>query len=232
MTDMGADGFASLSPDEMEAFEKHCSSALGESLHVWHELSSDTVHLDVLPFPPIKHRQSWTFVTMGMSALEMTMPEAAVAEGMPKRTELMISLPADWMPTKTFDSIDFDEDSFVPVGIMKSLARYAHQAGTWYGSGHTIQWEIPAGHALADFAGFLLAAPVKHPASFHRHVRADGHEVAILAMHPLYQEELEFKRTKGANALYTLADRSDFSDLIEPGRPSLLKQQRFWDRFT
>src|SRR5262249_6821827 len=127
---------------------------------------------------------------------------------------------------KGFNYIDFDNDLFVPMGIMKQMARYVHQAGTWYCNGHTIQWGFPAGHPLADFAGFLLAAPVRLSKNLFLHTRPTGSEVAILALRALYQDEIEFKRRNGAAALYTLADRSDSSDLIEQGRPSLLKQLR------
>lgn len=228
----GPRDFAALSTADMDAFERHCARHLGECLNVWHELESSTVHLDVLPYPPSSHRQAWTFVTMGMSALEMTLPQVALDQGMPRRAELMITLPSDWMPTKTFSHIDFDQDLFMPVGIMKQVARYVHEVSSWFGSGHTVQWGFPDGHPLADFTGFLLAPPVRFSKGLALHTRPDGEEVAVLAMHALYQEELEFKREKGADALYTLADRSDFSDLVDPGRPSLLKQKRFWDRYT
>jgi Suppressor of fused protein (SUFU) len=167
---------------------------------------------------------------MGMSALPMTLPEAA--EGELTRLELMISLPPDWSkPQPGPAAVRFADDEFVPVGAMKRSALYVHEQATWFRHGHTIQWNFPDGHALSAFKGFLLAATPKWP-KLAVHTRPDGEAVGVLALIPLYAEEMAFKLEHGADALFKLADRAGLTDLIEPGRASLLKQQRFWDRFS
>ena len=222
--------YTALSGEEMDAFTAHCQAVLGESQGVWHELVSETVHLDILPFPPSDIRNAWTFITMGMSALHMKVPEAA--EGAPRRIELMITLPHDWSkPQPGSVAVRFDDDEFVPIGAMKRLARYVHEEATWFGHGHTVQWAFPEGHALSAFGGFLISAPAKCPPELASHVRPDGEEVGIFALLPIYHEELAFKQASGADALFKLVNRANLSDIIKPGRPSLLKQQRFWDRF-
>ena len=72
----------------------HIERHLGKVDNVFHELVSDTVHIDVHQVKPTSEFPFWRLVTSGMSDLPMTVPENT--EGVPRFLELMITLPGRW----------------------------------------------------------------------------------------------------------------------------------------
>ena len=80
----------------------HIEQHLGPIASVFHEILSDTVHLDVHIVPPNAHSPHLRLVTSGMSDLPMTLPDGVEA---PRYMELMLSLPGDW----PVDQRDFDD---------------------------------------------------------------------------------------------------------------------------
>lgn len=215
-----ANAIETLSEAEMNAFTRHCDAFLGRSPQVLHELVSDDIHLDVLPYAPSTQRPYWTLVTLGASVRKMAVPAGVDA---PARIELMITLPPDWLPAPGADgAVNFTDSQWEPGGAMKALARYVHAQHSWFGVGHTVEWTFSGGHPLAAFKGFALAPPLSLPQTFWRHTRADGEQVAVLALYPLYDDEIKFKLEKGADALLDRWAAAVLEDPVIIGRRSVV----------
>ena len=88
---------APFSAPQGEAFideiSDHIEGHLGPIDKVFHEIVSDTVHIDVHVVLPNDGFDGIRLVTSGMSDLPMTVPDGSTS---PQYAELMISLPADW----------------------------------------------------------------------------------------------------------------------------------------
>ena len=134
--------------------------------------------------------------------------------------EMMICLPPDWK----LGEADFqDEANFWP-----SLAQVAgplpHQYDTWLWMGHT----VPNGDPPEPFAPNtdLSAALLSHPVCFDDDVFAivhakDDTKIYFLALIPLYREEMEFKLSKGMNALGELLDLAGVTEILDISRPNV-----------
>ncbi len=121
--------------EEMSAVEQHIKRAFGEFDHVFHELVSPDIHVDICVVPPSEERDYYTLVTMGMGAHRMNVPEE-LTEYHLERAELAIALPSDW---KLDEESMKDERWYWPVGLLKVLARLPIASDTWLGFGHTIR---------------------------------------------------------------------------------------------
>lgn len=115
----------------IEQISEHLEAYLGGIETVFHEVVSDTVHIDVHFVNPTEEFPFCRLVTSGMSDLPMTAPENA---DVPKYVELMITLPGTWK----IDQTSFKNESWYwPVRLLKDLARLPHKYNTWLGWGHT-----------------------------------------------------------------------------------------------
>ena len=77
----------------LEQISAHIHQYLGEVETVFHEVVSDTVHIDVHLVKPSDDCSFIRLVTSGMSDLPMMIPEGSPV---PQYLELMMTLPADW----------------------------------------------------------------------------------------------------------------------------------------
>ena len=197
--------------EEMEAVEGHIQQYFGKFGHVFHELSSPDIHVDICVVPPSQERDYYTLVTMGMGAHRMNVPEE-LAEYKLERAELAIALPADW---KLDQESMKNEKWYWPIRLLKVLARLPIASDTWLGFGHTMDNE-------EDFAENtkLCAAILTGPQS-----TADGSEVCTLPgggevnfyqAIPLYRDELEYKMAHDVDALLDKMDGISF--VVEPDR--------------
>src|SRR5439155_11079655 len=129
-------------PRVIEAISRHVGRYVGKVEHVFHEIVSDLVHVDVHLIPPQPNREFVTLVTSGMSDRPMTLPPGCDA---PAYAELLLCLPPDW----PLEQEDFkDEAKFWPVRLLKFLARLPHEYDTWLSFGHT----VPHGDPPEPFA--------------------------------------------------------------------------------
>lgn len=224
-----------LSADEMGHFQEYMEGILQvTSPGVWHELASDTVHLDILSFPPSKNCNCWTFVTMGASALEMTLPDWAKEEGVPSRMELMISMPGDWIEKDRAcgDKVDFTPEQWLPIKALKDLARYVFDYDTCFLSGHTFAWRERVTLVHEGFTGALLYPPVSISSDKWVYTRPDGETVKLLALYPLFDDELDFKLKNSTDDLLDKLAKAGVNDLFNPRRQSSLKKKprfKFWN---
>jgi hypothetical protein len=109
---------------------------------------------------------------------------------------------------------------------MKQLARLPHEFSTWLGVGHS----IPNGDPPRPFAdgtslcGWVLLPPLGVPREAAQLRLPGGKVVHVYVMHALHEDEMRLKLDKGIDELLTLFDRGDLSEVLDPGRPSLLEK--------
>lgn len=179
--------------EEKDALNAHLEKFFGHSDHVFHEIVSPDIHVDIYIIEPTAEKNYYTLVTLGMGAHWMNVPYE-LAEYRLERAELLIYLPADW------DIQGDDEKYYWPLRWLKILARLPLEQDTWLGWGHT----VPNGGPFAEntlLSGVLLINPedVEDGAAVCQ--LPNGEEVNFYQVIPLYEEEMNFKIAKGAEAL-------------------------------
>lgn len=205
-----------LQPPEgwREALEAHLEKHLGECT-VFHELISQTVHLDLYCYGPNESRPYYTIVTVGVSDGPLSAPEDA---DMLRYVELMLYLPPDWpMPTDG----DMPEDHYWPFRIIKFLGRFVHEYNSFYAPLHTIpNGDPPAPYAdNTELCCALLTMAAMEEESFHD-LEIDAHPVTFLQVHPITRAEMELKLEEGGDELLQLLGENGVLDEpIVPGRP-------------
>jgi Suppressor of fused protein (SUFU) len=138
--------------------------------------------------------------------------------------EVVAILPKGWPLSKA----DWqDERNYWPIRLLKTLARYPHERGTWLGYGHS----LANGESEADTKPYaegtalcatVLLPPMSLGEAAWSFKRADGKPVYFWAVVPLYLSEMKYKIEQGADALMDLFDRHGVTDRIDPLRPSVV----------
>lgn len=206
----------------LEQISAHIERHLGPIEMVFHEIVSDTVHIDVHWVKPTRDFPFARLVTSGMSDLPMSVPEDS---GAPAHLELMITLPGQWRFDE--DALD-DERWYWPVGLLKALARFPHKYDTWLGWGHTIPNGDPA-EPYADnigFTGALLLEPFSAEEAFWELPIDENKRICFLAVVPLFTEEMNLKLREGTDALIErFVKHRIVSDIADPGRRNVTKKR-------
>ena len=192
----------------IEAVTRHVERHIGPIDFVLHESRSHLVHIDVHHVPPDDDRPFHTLVTSGMSQRAMTVPAGAedLAYG-----ELFLLLPPEW-----------DVSIAWPIWLLRELARYPHEWGTWLGCGHTIQNAqdkspaVPYGSDV-PFRATLLTHPVTLGAELAER-KLPGRSIHFYQLIPLYHEEIRFALQHGTDALLARFAQYQTSDIVDPGR--------------
>ena len=197
--------------EEMEAIEGHIQQYFGDFEHVFHELASPDIHVDICVVQPSAERDYYTLVTMGMGAHRMNVPEE-LAEYKLERAELAIALPRNWK-LKREDLKN--ERWYWPIRLLKTLARLPIASDTWLGFGHTMDNED-------DFAkdtklcAAMLTGPQDAEDGSEVCILPSGEEVNFYQVIPLYRDELEYKLAHDADAL--MDKMNGISFVVEPDR--------------
>ena len=197
--------------EELAAVEGHIQQYFGKFGHVFHELSSPDIHVDICVVPPSQERDYYTLVTMGMGAHRMNVP-GALAEYKLERAELAIALPRNW---KLKHEDLKNERWYWPIRLLKTLARLPIASDTWLGFGHTMDNE-------EDFAentklcAAILTPPQGTEDGSEVCTLPGGEEVNFYQVLPLYRDELEYKLAHDADAL--LDKMNGISFVAEPDR--------------
>ncbi|GKU78549.1 hypothetical protein L3i20_v229460 [Paenibacillus sp. L3-i20] len=203
----------------------HIEKHIGVVDFIFHEIISDTVHIDVLRVPPTKERNYYTLVTCGMSTLPMTVPPGAEKF---RFAELLICLPADWPMTEETYSLP---ENYWPIEWLKTLARLPHEYNSWLYAGHTIPNGDPekpfAGNTLLSGVMLTLPSLAEDASAFFNLRASDEKEVHFFCVVPLYSEEMEFKLKKGAEALLEKHDEEGITVLLDIGRKNVCKKSIF-----
>lgn len=205
----------------IEEISDHIENYIGEVSMVFHELISDTVHIDVHHVKPTKERPFHILVTSGMSDLKMNVPaDVNSAHYM----ELMVTLPEDWK----IDEESFkDEKWYWPIRQLKFLARFPHKFETWLAWGHTIPNGDPA-ESFSDntkLSGSIILPSVNVPKEFGSLEINKDKIIEFYSIVPLYDEEMKLKLNKGSDLLLDKFDQYGISDLITIDRKNVAKKR-------
>ncbi|MET0459953.1 MAG: suppressor of fused domain protein [Ilumatobacteraceae bacterium] len=214
-------------PDRRRGIEAHLDTFLGDSPMVWHEIVSDLVHVDVYTWAPTDERPWYTLVTLGMSDLPMTVPPELLAQGAPRRAELMLCLPPSWpvpTPVPGATAASWTDEAYFPVRWLKILARLPHDHRTWLGFSHTVPNGDPPEPFTADtsLCGWLLMSPLTMPDEFDR-LEVDGEQVEFFGVFALHADELDRKLADGISSLIPGFERDGVSEILDLARPSSVR---------
>lgn len=220
-TDGGKERESAHGDECIEEISNHIKRHIGQVDLVFHELISDTVHLDVHHVKPTTERPFHTLVTSGMSDLPMSVPEDVNAT---KFMELMVTLPEYWqINNESFK----DEKWYWPIRQLKFLARFPHKYQTWLGWGHT----LPNGDPPKEFAentllsGVIILPSVNVPENFNSLTINEHKTIEFFSVVPLYAEEMNLKLNEGSDALLEKFDRFGISDIIITNRKNVAKKK-------
>ncbi|MBS0368122.1 MAG: suppressor of fused domain protein [Proteobacteria bacterium] len=210
-----------LGEECIEEISNHIEAHLGPVETVFHEIASDTVHVDVHFVKPTEHFPFARLVTSGMSDLPMPVPEGA---DVPRYTELLVTLPKSWR----LDQASFkDESWYWPVRLIKTLARFPHKHATWLGWGHTIpNGDPPAPYAPGtSLCGAIILPSITVPDGFHELQIDKDKKITFYSVLPLYEEEMQLKLNAGSGRLLDRLDRVGINDIIDPKRRNVAKRR-------
>jgi hypothetical protein len=205
----------------LEQISAHIEAHLGPIETVFHEIVSDTVHIDVHFVKPTDEFPFVRLVTSGMSDLPMSTPGES---GAPRYAELLMTLPGDWK----LDQESFKTESWYwPVRLIKGLARLPHKYKTWLGWGHTVPNGDPAQPYAEDtkLSGAIILSSVSVPEEFHRLRIDEAKEITFFCVVPLYEEEMHLKLRSGADALLERLDEASITDVVDPRRRNTGKKR-------
>lgn len=208
-------------PDLIEGLTDHVERYLGREPTVFHELVSDVVHIDVLFAAPTDEFPFHTAMTCGMSERPMAAPDD-FPEG--RYAELMLRLPPDW----PLEGDAFREESaYWPVRLLKTLARAPHEYDTWLWYGHTIpNGDPPEPYAPdTELCGAILLPPALSPDGFDS-ADVAGRQIDVIAVIPILADEMDLKLEKGAEELARLFDKVRLTEVVDPGRPTVVRRRR------
>ncbi|MDR1068047.1 MAG: DUF2185 domain-containing protein [Clostridiales Family XIII bacterium] len=199
--------------EEMEAVEAHIAARFGDFANVFHEIVSPDIHCDICIIEPSEERDYYTFVTMGMGAHRMNVPEE-LREHKLERAELLICLPPDW------EISNDDERWYWPIRLLKAMARFPGENDTWFGYGHSVAGSEPAEPYAenTELCGVMLSMPYPFGQEAAVCPLPDGSEVNFYLLLPIHQDEMEYKRAHCADDLEQLLD--DF--VVDPARKSVV----------
>ncbi len=202
--------------EEMSAVEQQIKKIFGEFDHVFHELVSPDIHVDICVVPPAEERNYYTLVTMGMGAHQMNVPEE-LEEYHLERAELAIALPCGW---KLDEESMKDERWYWPIRLLKVLARLPITSDTWLGWGHTMDNRKPFSEDTELCAAILIGLQCIEKDCFCQ--LPGGEEVNFYQVIPLYREELEYKLEHDTDDLIEKMTGVDF--VVCPDRPNSLAE--------
>lgn len=205
----------------IEQISGHIEAHLGKVESVFHEIVSDTVHIDVHFVKPSEDFPFARLVTSGMSDLPMTIPEGVEA---PRFTELLVTLPEDWR----LDQDSFKEEMWYwPVRLLKGLARLPHKYSTWLGFGHTVpNGDPPEPYAPnTQLCGAIILPSVTVPDEFHTLRIDERKEITFFAVVPLYGEEMNLKLRLGSDKLLDKFVSMKVTDIVDPLRRNVTRRR-------
>jgi hypothetical protein len=182
---------------------KHLDRAHGGEHHVFHEIVSHRVHVDVHALAPTKEHPFWLLATSGMSALPMNVPSGMPDAASWRHAELCILMPPTWTPSEQAFK---DERVYWPVRLLKQLARIPHDYSTWLGLGHSIPNGDPAKPYApgTHLAGAVLIPPILFGDALF--VVPGSPTMHILQVLPVTAAEMAFKLERGIDAMGQILD--------------------------
>ncbi len=199
-----------LSEEREAALDAHRERYWGPSPQVFHEIVSDTVHLDLWPHPALP-QDGVTIVTQGASALPTPTPD-----GITPYFEVLTYVPTTFLAPD--GGVAQDESSWWPGRMVKDVARMPHDYKTWLGLGHTLSFSNPPAPLVEGSAltSVVLMPPMGDEGAGLAHT-PDG-DVRYLWAMPITHAELELKLAKGMDALLDALDAAEVPMVCDPHR--------------
>lgn len=205
----------------IEEISNHIERHIGKVSMVFHEIISDTVHIDVHHVEPTKERPFHTLITSGMSDLPMNTPHDVEST---KYMELMVTLPEHW---KINEESFKEERWYWPIRQLKFLARFPHKYNTWLGWGHTIPNGDPA-EPYADntaLSGIMILPSITVTSEFYQLPISENKTIEFFSITPLYGAEMDLKLRKGADEILKKFDKHGINDIIYIDRRNVGKRR-------
>lgn len=210
--------------ENIAALEKHLDQYFqSDEMTVFHEMLSLDFHLDVYFIRP-KDRDFNLLITVGMSLLEMQVPESIENRENYAFAELMLILPKSMEFSKVYPS--GDKHDWI-IGMMKDMARFPHHQDTFLTEGHTLQ----AWNNMADpydentsFTGCILLPSATFDEDFMQ-LTLGERTINIYSLFPLYQNELAYKIENGYSKFFDLLAAGDVAEMFDNQRKNLLKER-------
>lgn len=192
----------------IEDVDRHVRQHIGPISFVFHEERSRYVHVDVHVVAPRPDRPHYTLVTSGMSAAPMRL---ACDHGVELRyAEVAVCLWPGWTP-----------DCAWPVRWLQDMARFPHEYDSWLGFGHSVPNGDPAERIDdTDYTGMVFLPLLSEPVEAASIRRGSAKRVEVLAMWPVYEEEMQYKLSRGVFPLMRRFAKSGVTDIVSPHRPN------------
>lgn len=205
----------------MREITEHFAARFGPVDQVYHEVVSEYVHIDVHLIAPSADHPYRTLFTTGMSDLPMQVPEGQEDS---RYAELMLHLPADWPMSQQAWT---DDANYWPIRMLKFMARFPHEYGTWLCSGHTVpngEQAEPLGEGT-ELGCVLLVLPLNMEDEAIGLRVNDDKVINFYQLFPLYREEMQLKLDKGMDALAERMEKVGIDGIIDPRRPNVAKRK-------
>lgn len=208
--------------DLIEEVPAHFARFLGqETDQVFHELVSDTVHLDVNMLPATETRPYHVLYTTGMASR----PMKGSREGCSGFAEVMVFLPGDW----PLDQASFqDMRNYWPIWQLKFTARLPHLMKAFVFEWISIQFVEPQEPAPGtDYSSFMLVRPTFWGEDACRVRMKSGKVIDLYVLMPITHAETAWKNSGvGLDEVRALLERQPESleqlCIIRPGRASMV----------
>lgn len=153
------------------------------------------------------------------------MPVPANTEG-PSRIELMMVLPRSW---KLDEASLRDEQWSWPLEHLRRIARTSIESSRGLGWGHVVPNGEPPEPLVAGtrLCGFVIVPSLHVPPSFYQLKTRVG-EIVFFSAVPLYAEEMQLARERGASSLFEKLLDHDVRDLVDMKRRNVAKKRFLW----
>ena len=204
--------------DEHGAIENYIIKNFGDIYTVFHEMYSPDIHVDICVLPPQRGHDYCVLITSGMGAYEMNVPDD-LEEYELERAELIMCLPPEMVDLS-------DSDSWF-IDIMRIVAHLPLERKSWLAHGHTVGGGKgnPLDSSVPFTTVILKSANEFGGKRLQKCYLPSGEVVNFYYLLPIFDEELDFKLSNGANALFGLFkasgdDPKDFY-VVTPSRRNI-----------
>ena len=205
--------------DLRDSLTSYLESELGGLEGVHTQLVPSDPPIDLLVVAPTPERSCRVVVTCGMAAEPMEPPPDSAPY---RRAELLLCLPDGW-PIGG----DAGDAASWPLAMLRRIAQVPRLLDTWLFAGHT----MPNGDPPEPWgpATELCAAIATAPRlAFEGQARIElgaGERIDLLALLPLYADEMAFKLDRGPAALLERLSAEGVTELLDPVRPSVAPER-------
>lgn len=186
---------SSLTNDK-QIFINHLEKYIGSKAELFKTVESSLFNLDIFHFSPNASRPYHTFVTYGMSSLNMNVPYNRKEC---KCCELSITLPATW---KITDNNSYNMDTYWPIQLIIDTAYFPFNYNAWFYIGSILNSEIDYIPTImgTQYSGLTLLPNFTLPIQFGN-ISLNDKLVRIYSIVPLFDEELMCIATNGLEKL-------------------------------